>query len=302
MLICAGRSVLVSTATMSGIATRSPSILNCIQADIYSEFSRRPEIEHDIISAVALDLETARRLHRSALAPEKPGLFLSVAAIAYRTLVAFAAAGAKLPTYRLPTVFFVRLPGRVSSDKPRLNAFCRVAFSVLFKVRAILAADFFLRARAFNLRRCSALHARLFVRLLTIWRPRKSERPLCVAAATCQRAQDQFAVILALADRPEIKLLKITEHAAALIWIKARLSKRLSAAKKNPKQSYALGVAELLPQLRLLCGRRGVGGWGAARLAYKHGNKSPPRGYNAKRFYRKIRRPYRIWCRRDASL
>jgi hypothetical protein len=34
--------------------------LNCIRTDIYSEFSRRPEIEHDIISAVALDLEITR--------------------------------------------------------------------------------------------------------------------------------------------------------------------------------------------------------------------------------------------------
>jgi len=42
--------------------------------------------------------------------------------------------------------------------------------------------------------------------------------------------------------------------------------------KKNPKQSYALGVPELLLQLRLLlAGRRGVGGWGAARLAYMDG-------------------------------
>jgi len=100
-----------------------------------------------------------------------------------------------------PRVFFMRLPARVSSDKPRLKAFCRVAFSVLFKARAILAADVFLRARAFNLRICSARHARLFARLLTIGRPQKSERPACVSMATCQRAQDQFAVVLTSADR-----------------------------------------------------------------------------------------------------
>ena len=68
-------------------------------------------------------------------------------------------------------VFFHDI-GAGLSDKPRLKAFCRVAFSVLFKARAILAADFVLRARAFNLRICSAYHARLFARLLTIWRPR----------------------------------------------------------------------------------------------------------------------------------
>ena len=88
-------------------------------------------------------------------------------------------------TRRSPRVFFMRLPARVSSDKPRLKAFCRVAFSVLFKARAILAADVFLPARAFNLRICSARHARLFARLLTIWRPQKSGRPTFVSAATC---------------------------------------------------------------------------------------------------------------------
>ncbi len=34
------------------------------------------------------------------------------------------------------------------------------------------------------------------------------------------------------------------------------------ATKKNPRQFTRLGSTELLPQLRLLAGRQGVGGWG----------------------------------------
>jgi hypothetical protein len=41
---------------------------------------------------------------------------------------------------------------RVLSDKPRLKAFCRVAFSVRFKFRAIFAARVLLPASFFNVR------------------------------------------------------------------------------------------------------------------------------------------------------
>jgi hypothetical protein len=54
-------------------------------------------------------------------------------------------------------------PARVSSDNPRLKAFCRVAPSVLFNLRAISAARLLLRASLFNVRICSAVHARLFI-------------------------------------------------------------------------------------------------------------------------------------------
>jgi hypothetical protein len=43
-----------------------------------------------------------------------------------------------------------------------LNAFCRVAHSVRFNVRAILAARHFFFASAFNVRTCSDVHARRF--------------------------------------------------------------------------------------------------------------------------------------------
>ena len=41
---------------------------------------------------------------------------------------------------------------RESSDNPILNAFCRVAPSVLFKLRAMTEARVFLRASDFNVR------------------------------------------------------------------------------------------------------------------------------------------------------
>jgi hypothetical protein len=50
---------------------------------------------------------------------------------------------------------------RLSSDKPILKAFCRVAPSVRFKARAIFAAWVLLRASLFNLRISSVVHARL---------------------------------------------------------------------------------------------------------------------------------------------
>ena len=49
---------------------------------------------------------------------------------------------------------------RESSDNPRLNAFCRVAPSVRFKVRAMLAARVFFLASVFNVRTSSDFHAR----------------------------------------------------------------------------------------------------------------------------------------------
>jgi hypothetical protein len=51
---------------------------------------------------------------------------------------------------------------RESSDNPRLNAFCRVAPSVRFRVRAMLAAPVFFRARVFNVRTSVDVHERRF--------------------------------------------------------------------------------------------------------------------------------------------
>jgi hypothetical protein len=55
---------------------------------------------------------------------------------------------------------------RLSSDKPILKAFCRVAPSVRFKARAIFAAWVLLRASLFNLRISSVVHARLLFSLV----------------------------------------------------------------------------------------------------------------------------------------
>jgi hypothetical protein len=55
-----------------------------------------------------------------------------------------------------------KFQARESSDNPRLNAFCRVAPSVRFKVLAILAARVFFFARVFNVRTCAGVHERRF--------------------------------------------------------------------------------------------------------------------------------------------
>jgi hypothetical protein len=55
-----------------------------------------------------------------------------------------------------------QLQTRESSDNAMLNAFCRVAPSVHFNVRAILAARLFFLASAFNVRTGSDVNARRF--------------------------------------------------------------------------------------------------------------------------------------------
>ena len=49
-----------------------------------------------------------------------------------------------------------------SSDSPRLNAFWRVAPSVRFNVRAMLAARVFFLADVFNMRTSAVVYARRF--------------------------------------------------------------------------------------------------------------------------------------------
>jgi hypothetical protein len=55
-----------------------------------------------------------------------------------------------------------------------LNAFCRVAPSLRFNMRAILAAGVFFRASDFNSPTCAFVHARLFDAFLAI----ESESPV----------------------------------------------------------------------------------------------------------------------------
>jgi hypothetical protein len=57
---------------------------------------------------------------------------------------------------------------RESSESPMLNAFCRVAPSVLFNFLAILAAGVFLRAMVFSSRTSVEVHARRFFDFLGI--------------------------------------------------------------------------------------------------------------------------------------
>src|SRR5262249_26801178 len=65
---------------------------------------------------------------------------------------------------------------RVSSDSPRLKAFCRVAPSVLFKVRAIVPACVLLFASFFKVRTSFAVQVRL--RLFILWSPRYPRKTL----------------------------------------------------------------------------------------------------------------------------
>jgi hypothetical protein len=52
--------------------------------------------------------------------------------------------------------------------------------------------------------------------------------------------------------------------------------KATDALKKDPEQSTRPGSTELLPQLRLLAGRQGVGGWGAAQPAFCDSSRTAP--------------------------
>ena len=61
-----------------------------------------------------------------------------------------------------------KFQARELSDKPILNAFCRVAPSVRFSVLAILAACVFFRASVFNVRTCAGVHSRRFDIFLAI--------------------------------------------------------------------------------------------------------------------------------------
>jgi hypothetical protein len=68
----------------------------------------------------------------------------------------------KKAPHRGGAFYFVQTGYRESSDSPRLKAFCRVAPSVRFKVRAMLAARVFLRAIVFNVRTSDDVHDRRF--------------------------------------------------------------------------------------------------------------------------------------------
>ena len=79
---------------------------------------------------------------------------------------------------------------RESSESPMLNAFCRVAPSVLFNFLAILAAGVFLRAMVLSSRTSPEVHARRFFDFLGInppyirqavgvpWRGRKKSKQI----------------------------------------------------------------------------------------------------------------------------
>src|SRR6516164_1140100 len=77
------------------------------------------------------------------------------------------------PFFSSDCFFCQSLAARVSSDSPRLKAFCRVAPSVLLNARAMFAARVFLAASFFKLRTSFAVQVRL--RLFMLWSPRSSK-------------------------------------------------------------------------------------------------------------------------------
>ena len=86
---------------------------------------------------------------------------LDASAMAHKALHSRCRPQKKAP-HRGGAFYFVQTGYRESSDSPRLKAFCRVAPSVRFKVRAMLAARVFLRAIVFNVRTSDDVHDRRF--------------------------------------------------------------------------------------------------------------------------------------------
>ena len=72
---------------------------------------------------------------------------------------------------------------RESSDSPRLKAFCRVAPSVRFKLRAMLAARVFFRAIVFSERTSDEVHERRFdflgIPIVSEWKGRDLVAGIC---------------------------------------------------------------------------------------------------------------------------
>ena len=72
---------------------------------------------------------------------------------------------------------------RESSDSPRLKAFCRVAPSVRFKLRAMLAARAFFRAIVFSERTSDEVHERRFdflgIPIVSEWKGRDLVAKIC---------------------------------------------------------------------------------------------------------------------------
>ena len=118
--------------------------------------------------------------------------------------------------FLVQTVLFQNITARVSSDNPRLKAFCRVAPSVLFKVRAIVAARVLLFASFFNVRTSFAVQVRL--RLFMLWPPRFS--------------QTLYLLLLKKLDLDQIAFLITPSFSIVDGWLRRQVRrKRLPAAR-----------------------------------------------------------------------
>jgi hypothetical protein len=89
-----------------------------------------------------------------------------------------------------------RTQTRESSDRPILNAFCRIAPSERFSVLAIREAFFFWRAMVFKVRTCSGVHARRFVAVLAI-----KQTPKCEKVVVAPRVNNNNKESLGVLDK-----------------------------------------------------------------------------------------------------
>jgi hypothetical protein len=86
-----------------------------------------------------------------------------------------------------------RFQARELRDTPRLNAFCRVALVVCFKVRAMLAVRVFFFASVFKVRTSDAVHSRRFD-FLAILKTSDSEMLMVVTGSYCDEKSGKSVV------------------------------------------------------------------------------------------------------------
>ena len=117
-----------------------------------------------------------------------------------RSWQAIAAPKLVAPAVPIRAWVFLESQERESSDRPMLNAFCRVAPSVRRNFLAIARAGVFLRANVFNSRTSPAVQARRFFGLLAI-NPPFQERQLVSLTGANEKPTD-WLMIGSLAVEP----------------------------------------------------------------------------------------------------
>jgi hypothetical protein len=85
-----------------------------------------------------------------------------------------------------------------------------------------------------------------------------------VEAAASFPAENRSGVWSLVESRAIVKTIRRGRNVTDAAFLAHSQIKATAALKKDPGQFTRPGSTELLPQLRLLAGRQGVGGWGAA--------------------------------------